>query len=60
MASSLEIGEQVEIRGLCTFYVKNYEGYAGRDPKTGERVQVQPKKLPYFKSGKELKERGDM
>ncbi|MBT8373802.1 MAG: integration host factor subunit beta [Deltaproteobacteria bacterium] len=59
MASSLEKGDRVEIRGLCTFYVKNYEGYAGRNPKTGERVQVKPKKLPYFKCGKELKERVD-
>ncbi len=38
MASSLEKGDRVEIRGLCTFYVKNYEGYAGRNPKTGEPV----------------------
>ncbi len=56
MASSLEKGERVEIRGLCTFYVKSYEGYAGRNPKTGEPVQVEPKKLPYFKCGKKLKE----
>ncbi len=59
MASSLEKGDRVEIRDLCTFYVKNYEGYAGRNPKTGEPVQVKPKKLPYFKCGKELKERVD-
>jgi integration host factor subunit beta len=59
MTTALEKGDRVEIRGLCTFYVKNYEGYAGRNPKTGERVQVKPKKLPYFKCGKELKERVD-
>ena len=59
MTTALENGERVEIRGLCTFYVKSYEGYAGRNPKTGEPVQVKPKKLPYFKCGKELKERVD-
>ena len=59
MAGSLEKGDRVEIRDLCTFYVKSYKGYAGRNPKTGESVQVKPKKLPYFKCGKELKERVD-
>ncbi len=59
MASSLEKGTRVEIRGLCTFDVKNYEEYRGRNPKTGEPVQVKPKRLPYFKCGKELKERVD-
>jgi integration host factor subunit beta len=59
MASSLEKSDRVEIRGLCTFYVKSYKEYAGRNPKTGEPVQVKPKKLPYFKCGKELKERVD-
>jgi len=56
MADSLEKGDRVEIRDLCTFYVKSYEGYAGRNPKTGEPVQVKSKKLPYFKCGKQLKE----
>ena len=57
MAGALEKGDRVEIRGLCSFYVKDYPGYAGRNPKTGERVEVVPKKLPFFKCGKELKDR---
>ncbi len=57
MSSALEKGDRVEIRGLCSFYVKRYDGYTGRNPKTGERTDVRPKKLPFFKCGKELKER---
>ena len=52
-------GERVEIRGLCSFHIKEYKSYVGRNPKTGEKVTIQPKKLPFFKSGKELKERVD-
>jgi integration host factor subunit beta len=52
-------GERVEIRGLCSFFVKSYKTYTGRNPKTGEKVIIKPKKLPFFKSGKELKERVD-
>ncbi len=59
MANSLAEGDRVEIRGLCSFYVKNYKAYAGRNPKTGEKVKIKPKKLPFFKCGKELKERVD-
>jgi len=59
MAESLEKGERVEIRGLCSFYVKQYKPYTGRNPKTGETVEIKPKKLPFFKVGKELKERID-
>jgi len=59
MAEALARGERVEIRGLCSFFVKEYKSYTGRNPKTGEKVQIQPKKLPFFKSGKELKERVD-
>lgn len=57
MATALEAGDRVEIRGLCSFYVKDYEGYTGRNPKTGETIAVAPKKLPYFKCGKGLRER---
>jgi integration host factor subunit beta len=39
--------------------VKKYDGYTGRNPKTGEKVKIKPKKLPFFKAGKELKERVD-
>jgi integration host factor subunit beta len=59
MAKALTKGDRVEIRGLCSFYVKKYEAYAGRNPKTGEMAQVKAKKLPFFKVGKELKERVD-
>ena len=59
MAEALARGERVEIRGLCSFFVKKYKSYTGRNPKTGEKVLIQPKKLPFFKSGKELKERVD-
>jgi integration host factor subunit beta len=59
MASALEKGDRVEVRGLCSFYVKDYPGYTGRNPKTGKTVKVVPKKLPYFKCGKGLRERVD-
>jgi integration host factor subunit beta len=59
MADALAVGERVEIRGLCSFFVKEYKSYTGRNPKTGEKVVIRPKKLPFFKSGKELKERVD-
>lgn len=52
-------GERVEIRGLCSFHIKEYKSYTGRNPKTGEKVVIPPKKLPFFKCGKELKERVD-
>ena len=59
MAKELAEGGRVEIRGLCSFFVKEYRAYTGRNPKTGERVKINPKKLPFFKAGKELKERVD-
>ena len=59
MADALARGERVEIRGLCSFYVKEYKSYTGRNPKTGEKVLIEPKKLPFFKTGKELRERVD-
>ena len=59
MAGALARGGRVEIRGLCSFFVKEYKSYTGRNPKTGERVKIKLKKLPFFKVGKELKERLD-
>jgi integration host factor subunit beta len=59
MADALAKGDRVEIRGLCSFFVKRYGTYTGRNPKTGEKVKIKPKKLPFFKVGKELKERVD-
>ncbi|WP_028325216.1 HU family DNA-binding protein [Desulfatirhabdium butyrativorans] len=57
MRNALKNGDRVEIRGLCSFFVKTYKSYVGRNPKTGEKVPIEPKKLPFFKAGKELKER---
>jgi len=59
MADELANGGRVEIRGLCSFFVKEYRSYTGRNPKTGEKVKIKPKRLPFFKVGKELKERVD-
>jgi integration host factor subunit beta len=54
---ALTKGDRVEIRGFGSFKVKEYQSYKGRNPKTGEIIQVKDKKLPFFKVGKELKER---
>ena len=59
ISEALAKGDRVEIRGLCSLYVKEYKSYQGRNPKTGESVEVAPKKLPFFKCGEELKERVD-
>ncbi|RJP80303.1 MAG: integration host factor subunit beta [Desulfobacteraceae bacterium] len=59
MSEALAKDDRVEIRGLCSFFVKQYGSYTGRNPKTGEKVTIAPKKLPFFKCGKELKERVD-
>ncbi len=55
----LKKGGRIEIRGLGSFVVRDYQAYTGRNPKTGRNIQVSPKKLPFFKVGKELKERVD-
>ena len=59
MSNAMANGDRVEIRGLCSFYVKKYKAYIGRNPKTGEQVKIKPKKLAFFKCGKELKKRVD-
>jgi integration host factor subunit beta len=59
MADAMARGDRVEIRGLCSFYVKEYKAYTGRNPKTGDKVIIKPKRLPFFKSGKELRDRVD-
>ena len=56
MKKALLAGNRVEIRGFGSFKIKEYEGYSGRNPKTGQTVSVIPKKLPFFRAGKELKE----
>jgi len=48
-------GDRVEIRGLGSFKVQHYEGYTGRNPRTGAPIVVTPKVLPKFKVGKELR-----
>jgi integration host factor subunit beta len=58
-SNALAKGDRVEIRGLCSFYVKQYKAYSGRNPKTGEKEEIASKKLPFFKCGKELKKRVD-
>ncbi|MBC7350619.1 MAG: integration host factor subunit beta [Candidatus Aminicenantes bacterium] len=57
MTKAMVRGDRVEIRGFGSFKIKSYGAYEGRNPKTGEIIKVKPKKLPFFKVGKELKER---
>lgn len=52
---TLKQGNRVEVRGFGSFVVRSYPAYSGRNPKTGESIQVAAKKLPFFKVGKELK-----
>ena len=53
---AMKKGDRIEIRGFGSFVIRDYRTYVGRNPKTGERVEIKPKRLPYFKVGKELKE----
>ncbi len=59
MVDAMKQGHRIEIRGLGSFVVKDYGSYAGRNPRTGESITVKPKKLPFFKVGKELRLRVD-
>lgn len=59
MTEELIDGGRIEIRGFGSFVIKDYKSYVGRNPKTGEAIQVKTKKLPFFKVGKELRERVD-
>jgi integration host factor subunit beta len=59
LSDAFKNGERVEIRGFCSFHIKKYKSYTGRNPKTGQKVTIPPKRLPFFKCGKELKERVD-
>jgi len=56
MYDTLSQHNRIEIRGFATWYVKSYNPYTGRNPKTGEKVDVENKYLPFFKAGKELKQ----
>ena len=57
---TLKKGGRIEIRGFGSFCVREYKSYTGRNPKNGEIVEVKPKRLPFFKVGRELKERVDV
>ena len=57
MVASLQRGERIEIRGFGNFTVREYKAYTGRNPKTGEKVPVPAKRMPFFKVGKDLRER---
>lgn len=56
LEQAMKRDERVEIRGLGSFETRRYGAYKGRNPRTGTSVQVKPKRLPFFKAGKELKD----
>jgi integration host factor subunit beta len=58
-AKELKNDGRIEIRGFGSFAVKKYDAYKGRNPKTGNAVDVKPKRLPFFKVGRELKKMVD-
>ena len=57
MTETLVSGESIELRGFGSFVIRQYESYEGRNPKIGKKIQVKPKKLPYFKVGRDLRVR---
>ena len=59
MSDALAREDRVEIRGLCSIYVKKYKAYTVRNPRTGKKVKIKPRKLPFFKAGKKLRDRVD-
>lgn len=59
IAAALAAGDRVELRGFGTFQVRERGARAGRNPKSGDRVEVPPKRIPFFTAGKELRERVD-
>jgi len=59
VTDTLCAGNRVEIRGFGAFTVREYKAYEGRNPKTGEKIVVPPKRLPFWKTGMELKQRVD-
>jgi integration host factor subunit beta len=59
MEEALRKGDRIEIRGFGSFEIRHYKAYEGRNPRTGDPVGVQPKRLPFFKVGKDLKEKVD-
>jgi len=59
MVETLVVGDNIELRGFGSFKIKNYDSFEGKNPKTGEKVFVPAKKLPFFKPGKDLRESVD-
>ncbi|MDZ4694228.1 MAG: HU family DNA-binding protein [Deltaproteobacteria bacterium] len=59
MEEALKRNERIEIRGFGSFEMRDYKSYSGRNPRTGSAVDVKPKRLPFFKVGKELRDRID-
>jgi integration host factor subunit beta len=57
MTDAMKQDDRIEIRGFGSFSMRSYKGYEGRNPRIGNPVHVQPKKLPFFKVGKDLQER---
>ncbi len=57
MKKALLDEKRIELRGFGSFHIEYYKGYTGRNPKTGESIEVGRKRLPFFKVGKDLKER---
>ncbi|HPR52442.1 MAG TPA: HU family DNA-binding protein [Deltaproteobacteria bacterium] len=57
MTDSMKGKQRVEIRGFGSFVMKDYKPYIGRNPKSGEKIQVNTKTLPFFKTGKDMKDR---
>ncbi len=59
MSKALMKGDRIEVRGFGSFEIREYGDYTGRNPKTGKKIAVKGKKLPFFKVGKELREKVD-
>lgn len=57
MTKAMKETRRVEIRGFGSFMMRNYRPYTGRNPKSGEKIKVKPKKLPFFKTGKDMRDR---
>ena len=57
LTDALMDDDRIEIRGFGSFMVREYDSYTGRNPRTGHNIEVSPKRMPFFKVGKDLKER---
>jgi integration host factor subunit beta len=57
MVKAMKESQRIEIRGFGSFMMRSYKPYTGRNPKSGERIKVKSKKLPFFKTGKDMRDR---